>query len=352
MKTLRGLSLFSGGGIAETYFVEAGIKMLVANELIPERAIFYRANHPQTEMICGDIRDPNVYSNVIGKAKAFKCNFLLATPPCQGMSTLGHKDYQNDARNFLIYDAVKAAQDLHPEFVLIENVPKFAKIRYSYEGHDCNVYELLQKIFGEKYIIEARVLNAKDYGVPQSRPRYIIKMFLKGLSWPWPVPQKEITLREAIGDLPSLEAGESSDLRWHVAPRISNPLVIEALKHTPEGESALKNPIYYPKKEDGTRIKGFHNTYTRMKWDAPCPARATNSQLVSGHNNVHPGHKLPNGTQSDARALTLRELIIVSSLPLDWNIPDGCNEGFLRQIIGEAIPPRLCYEIVKTIGEQ
>ena len=44
-----------------------------------------------------------------------------------------------------------------------------------------------------------------------------------------------------------------------------------AMKHTPEGKSALKNPIYYPKK-DGQPVKGFHNTYKRMKWDEPSPA--------------------------------------------------------------------------------
>ena len=58
-----------------------------------------------------------------------------------------------------------------------------------------------------------KVLNAKDYGVPQSRPSAITIMYKKGLKWKWPKKQKEITLKEAIGHLPSLESGQESNLK-------------------------------------------------------------------------------------------------------------------------------------------
>ena len=111
----------------------------------------------------------------------------------------------------------------------------------------------------------------------------------------------------------------------------------------------MKNEVYYPKKKDGSRVRGFHNTYNRMRWDEPAPARTTNNHLMSGHNNVHPGRLLPDGTWSDARVLTLRELIIVSSLPLDWGIPEDFPEAKIRIIIGEAIPPLLSKKIVAQI---
>ena len=114
----------------------------------------------------------------------------------------------------------------------------------------------------------------------------------------------------------------------------------------------MKNEVYYPKKKDGSRIKGFHNTYKRMRWDAPAPARTMNNGNIGSHNNVHPGRKLPDGTYSDARVLTMRELFIVESLPADWDIPEGITDSFMRRMIGEAIPPRLAYNIVKTIGEK
>lgn len=359
---MNAVSLFSGGGIAETYFEQVGIYVKVANELLPERAEFYRQIHPHTEMICGDISDKAVFSNVIMKAREQKINFLLATPPCQGMSTLGKRQYESDKRNSLIQYVIKVINELKPDYILIENVPKFLELLYDEDGTvfykdtakspaPYHIVELLNHLYASEYIIESRVLNAMNYGVPQSRPRAIIKMYHKGLKWGWPKEESHIiTLREAIGELPSLEAGEKSDLKWHNALKHNERQVL-ALKHTPEGKSAMKNEIFYPKKEDGSRVKGFHNTYNRMRWDEPAPARTTNNHLMSGHNNVHPGRLLQDGTWSDARVLTLRELMIVSSLPLDWNLPENYQEAKVRIMIGEAIPPLLSKKIVEQIFE-
>lgn len=358
--SINALSMFSGGGISETYFEEIGINVKVANELVKERADFYMATHPKTHMVCGDISNKKVYDEVIRLSKESKIRFLLATPPCQGMSTLGKKQYESDERNSLIKYTLNAINELKPDYVMIENVPKFEKLLYDSDGttyysdtakasKPYHIKELLEHLYSEKYQIDMKLLNAMNYGVPQSRPRLIIKMYRKDLKWPWPQEEKHIiTLREAIGDLPSLESGEKSDIKWHNA-LVHNERQIEALRHTPEGKSAMKNEVYYPKKIDGNRVKGFHNTYNRMKWDEPAPARTTNNHLMSGHNNVHPGRLLADGTWSDARVLTFRELVIVSSLPLDWNIPKSSKETFVRQIIGEAIPPLLSKKIVEQI---
>lgn len=353
------LSLFSGGGIAETYFEEVGIRIAVANELLPTRADFYRYTHPQTNMICGDITDSNIFNTVITKAKKEKVKFILATPPCQGMSTLGKRAYESDKRNSLVHYVLLAIDEVKPDYVLLENVPKFVELSFNEKGHvvaanqqdipSFQIHELLKNRYASEYNVEMRVLNAMHYGVPQSRPRAIIKMYRKNLSWPWPVEEPEvITLRDAIGDLPPLVSGEDSGIKWHKA-LMHNERQVEALRHTPEGKSAMKNEVFYPKKADGSRVKGFHNTYNRMRWDEPAPARTTNNHLMSGHNNVHPGRPLPDGTWSDARVLTFRELVIVSSLPLNWNIPETVPEATIREIIGEAIPPLLCKKIAETI---
>lgn len=358
-KPVVGLSLFSGGGIAETYFEDIGIHIAVANELVPARAEFYRHMHPNTEMVCGDITDSLVFSTVMQKAKEAKATFLLATPPCQGMSTLGKREYISDRRNSLVHYVLKAIDAMEPDYVLIENVPKFIELQYNMDGTTFNnsttcsksysIVELLELLYSDSYNIETKVVNAMNYGVPQSRPRAIIKVYRKGLSWPWPKEETHIiTLREAIGDLPSIESGEHTNIKWHNA-LVHNDRQVEALRHTPEGKSAMKNEVYYPKKKDGSRVKGFHNTYNRMRWDEPAPARTTNNHLMSGHNNVHPGRPLPDGTQSDARVLTLRELIIVSSLPLDWKLPENFKETDVREYIGEAVPPLLTKKIAEKI---
>lgn len=112
---------------------------------------------------------------------------------------------------------------------------------------------------------------------------------------------------------------------------------------------STKNKIYYPKKPDGSRITGYGNSYKRMRWDYPAPTITMRNEIVSSQENVHPGRPLPDGLWSDARVLTLRELLIVSSLPPDMDIPANLTETAFRQLIGEGIPPKLMKEIMRGI---
>lgn len=347
---MKGISLFSSAGIAETYLKECNIEMLCACELLPKRAELHKWLYPNCDMVCGDITDSGIYNQVKQVAIDNDCKFLLATPPCQGMSSLGKKDYDNDKRNYLVFYAMDMIDECDFDYILIENVPKFLKLYFPFNGELKLLIDIFKEKYSEQYNIDSFVLNAKDYGVPQSRPRGFIRLWRKGLKWGLPQSQKEITLFDAIGSLPSLESGEDSGIKWHYA-KIHNDREITAMKHTPEGKSAMTNDVYYPKKPNGERIKGFHNTYKRMKWSEPCPARAMNNGNMGGHNNVHPGRALSDGTRSDARVLTLRELFIVSSLPADWDLPEWCTDNLIRTVIGEAIPPMFSKNIVKMIGK-
>lgn len=347
---MKGLSLFSSAGIAETYFKDCGIDIVVSNELIRKRNELHSALYPNCQSICGDITNSNVFNEILNITQKEKCEFLLATPPCQGMSSLGKKDYDNDKRNYLIFYVFDMIDKNDFNYILIENVPKFLKMYFPYNNKLVPLLDIINDKYANKYNIDSFVLNAKDYGVPQSRPRGFIRLWKKGLIWGKPQKQKIITLRDSIGDLPSLESDEDSGIKWHFAKH-HNEREIIAMKHTKEGCSAMKNEIFYPKKSNGEKIKGFHNTYKRMKWDEPCPARAMNNGNIGGHNNVHPGRLLADGTYSDARVLTLRELFIVSSLPADWNLPDWCTDNLIRTVIGEAIPPMLSKSIIDMIGK-
>lgn len=349
MSKLKGLSLFSGGGIGETYINDVGIDIVIANELLEKRAKFYSEMHPHTKMFVGDIKKH--YTNIIDLAKKEKVEFIIATPPCQGMSTLGKKDYENDFRNYLINYVIEILKKVDFKYCLIENVPKFLNLLYPYKNSYQNIEYILNDIFGSHYFVKTTILNAMDYGVPQCRPRSIIQIYKKNLIWKLPKKEKIITLREAIGHLPSLESGEISNIQFHYAVNHSEMHVC-VMKHTPEGKSAMANDIYYPKKPNGEKVKGFHNTYKRMKWDEPCPTRALNNGAISGHNNVHPGRKNNDGTYSDARALTLLELFIVSSLPTNWNYPKAYSDNFIRQIIGEGVPPLLIKKVLMGMGDE
>lgn len=352
MNKIKAISLFASAGIGELLIGETGIEIVGANELLPKRAACYSFFHPNTEMYCGDITEENTKENVLSMANKYEVEMLIATPPCQGFSTLGKNKiqthYEKDRRNFLILEVFEIIDKYDFKYILIENVPKFLEMFFPYEGDSYQIKKILEMRYSDTYKIDVSVLNAKDYGVAQSRPRAIIKMYKKGLNWSWPNKQNEISLFDAIGHLPSLESGEASDFKWHCA-KVQNERAVLALKHTPTGKSAITNEEYYPKKEDGRRIKGFHNTFKRMTWEQPCPARTTFSGSISSHNNVHPGRLQEDGTYSDARVLTLLETFIVSSIPGEIDFPLDSSETFIRTVIGESIPPKLMMEVLKNI---
>lgn len=348
---INGLSLFSSGGIAETYFEDIGVNIKVANEIEKKRCEFFSHFYPEVDMINGDIQNEEIKNEIIQKSK--KLNFLIATPPCQGFSTLGitkkTKNLLYDKRNFLIFDVIDIIDECDFDFILIENVPRFLKLFYPYKDEFQGIEYILNDMYGSKYNIKVDVFDAKDLGVPQFRKRSIIRMFKKEYTWDDPILiESPISLEKSIGHLPSLESNETSKIKFHSA-KLHNERDIRAMKHTPEGKSALLNEVYYPKKVDGTRIKGFHNTYKRMKWNEPAKARTTNSGNIGSHNNVHPGRLKKDGTYSDARVLTLLETFIVSSLPENWNVPENSTDSFIRKMIGEAIPPLMCKKIIEQI---
>ena len=348
---LKGLSLFSGAGIGETYLKQCGIDIIVANEIIQKRADLYKKLYPNCNMICGDISKKEVFDKIVKSAK--HVDFLIASPPCQGMSVAGKNRHQNsmleDKRNYLVQYVFEIIEQLKPRYILIENVPALLKFLLPDQGKQKNVIDILKRKFGEYYEIEGKIVDASDYGVPQTRLRAIIKMWVKGEKWNWPKKDlHKITVREAIGNLPSLESGQKSNIKWHFARKHSERHILW-MRHTATGMTAFSNKTYYPQKKDGSRIKGYESCYRRIKWDEPAPTITIRSDAISSQRNVHPGRLLEDGTYSDARVLTPYELMILTSLPKNWNIPDDTPEILIRQVIGESIPPLMIKRIVSEI---
>ena len=98
---IKGVSLFSSAGIGEYYLKKANIDIKVANEILPKRAQLYSYFYENCQMIVGDITKKEIFDKVNKAIKDNDCKFLIATPPCQGMSTLGKKEYITDKRNYL-----------------------------------------------------------------------------------------------------------------------------------------------------------------------------------------------------------------------------------------------------------
>lgn len=342
----KGLSLFANVGIAETYLKSIGFPVVLANELLPERVKFYQHLHGH-DAISGSITDQNVYDNIISQSKNLGVNFILATPPCQGMSIAG-KMKADDPRNSLIIKAMQAFKDLLPEFMLIENVPQMFKTSILLNGSVINIKDYLQSVAEEHdYHIKFDIFDAADYGTPQNRKRSFTRIYKKIYEWNDPIKKKWITVKDSIGDLPSLEAGEKSSINYHYASKHNDNHILW-MKHTPSGKTALDNPVYYPQK-DNRKIKGFSTTYKRISWSKPAPTITMANGSVSSQNNVHPGRLLKDGTYSDARVLTLLEIFRLTGLPDNWNPPEWAKDSLIRHVIGEAIPPRLVENIFRGL---
>ena len=375
---LHGLSLFANVGIAEAYLQSIGVKIEVANEFVETRARFYQHVYPKTLMIQGDITQDEVMKRVILESKKRRVDFLIATPPCQGMSDAGLR-LEFDERNQLIFYAVEAIKKLKPRFVMLENVPQQLKTKIRCGNDVVLIPEYVRRELGRWYNFNKETLvMAKDHGVPQLRERNIFLLVRKdqNINWEFPEKQPEITLEDAIGHLPSLDPllregmeftlekfpdyERKRDIaakisKWH-RPPIHSWKQVEWMMHTPTGKSAIYNDVYYPQKDDGTRIVAHHNHYRRLKWDMPCRTITQNNGVISSLACVHPGRPYigKNGEKlySDARVLSLYEVLIVSSIPLDWNIPDWADESFIRKVIGEGIPSKLVKAIVGVLVEQ
>jgi DNA (cytosine-5)-methyltransferase 1 len=345
----KGLSLFSSVGIAETYLEQIGFPIVLANELLPERVKFYKHLYKHSPII-GDITDNSVYDKIIESSKNLGVNFILATPPCQGMSIAG-KMKTDDPRNNLIIKAMQVFQDLMPEFMLIENVPQMFKTPILVNNYIINIKDYLQSIaYKYDYHIQFDIFDAADYGTPQSRKRSFTRIYKKSYEWHNPVKQKPITVYEAIGNLPSIESGEKSSIDYHYAPK-HNANHVLWMKHTPTGKTAFENPVYYPQK-NGRKIKGFSTTYKRISWDKPAPTITMENGSISSQNNVHPGRPLPDGTYSDARVLSLLEIFILTGLPDNWTPPIWASDTLIRHVIGEAIPPHLVKNIFNGLHKK
>jgi DNA (cytosine-5)-methyltransferase 1 len=371
MSKIKGVSLFANVGVAEAFFKNIGIDIKLANEIDEKRAQFYQEVYPDTEMVCGDITDDDLRNQIIKKAKKYKCNFVIATPPCQGMSVAGNR-YEFDERNQLIYYAIDVIKKLKPDYVFLENVPRQLQTKIIADGVKISIPDYIKKELSSEYSFNKETLiRAMDHGVPQMRERNIFLLVKKGKNITWEFPDKKpiITLQEAIGSLPSLDPllREGLDFtlekfpdfekklkvakkvsKWHYPP-LHSWKQVEWMIHTPSGTTAFNNKIYYPQKENGVRIIGHHNHYRRMAWTKPSRTITQNNGVISSLCCVHPGRPYEKNGEtlySDPRVLTIYELLIVSSLPLNWDIPAWANESFIRKVIGEGIPSNLAKEIM------
>jgi len=376
------ISLFANAGIAEAYLEGIGFDVVVANEIDEKRASIYQQIYPNSKMICGDILDEKVFESLIQIAKDKGVDILMATPPCQGMSSAGKRE-KYDKRNDLIIPTINMISRLKPKYAMIENVPEQKKTTIFIGDQEYAIPDFISSVLRDDYVIRSAIINMKDYGVPQSRERMIYLLTRRDQSNRWGFPNKEkklFTLRDAIGHLPDLDPicdDMPKDLYDKYFPSFQQKLAIAqkiscwhkpikhnfrqvfAMLHTPTGKSAFDNTKheYKPLKPNGDVSQAFDNAYKRQPWDIPAYTITTTSGLISSNNNVHPGCFVghdDDGSEiySNPRVLSIYELFKVMTIPDDWNLPKDTSDTIARTIIGEGVPPLFVKKLFEQIGNE
>lgn len=355
--------LFANVGIGEYYLEENGFHAAVASELLSERAKWYGELHPNCKVIQGDINEKK--DEFIKQFKESGCKMLLASPPCQTFTVAGKRDF-TDKRTCLFLTTLEIIEKTKPEYVVIENVKEFLNARPIDLKHILGnkpigdyIYEKLEAL---GYTVNVDICNAADYGTAQSRERAIFLASLKGL---WKFPKKDkfrIPLFEVIGDLPSLEAGEKSDMHpLHYAPTLSQ-CQIDFLRHTPTGCSAHNNiDAWKPVNTNGSKSNAKHEqSFARKDWNKPSSTITSDCMSISGHFTVHPGRPInvKNGNKdeilySDARVLSILELLRITGLPDNYPIPQWAlnNDRLMREVIAECFAPRHVERLMTTLPQ-
>lgn len=343
------ISLFSGCGGLDLGFEKAGFTIPVANEFDKTIWATFKANHPKTHLIEGDIR------NI--KEKDFPDNIdgIIGGPPCQSWSEAGTLRGIDDARGQLFFDYIRILKNKQPKFFLAENVSGMLASR-----HSAAVQNIISMFNDCGYDVSVTLVNAKDYGVAQERKRVFYIGFRKDLAINFvfpkgvnplvaPIPidnakanfvfpvgstvcdKDKITLRDIIWDL-----------QESAMPALHNN------KHNPQ---AINNNEYFV----GAYSPIFMSRNRVKQWDE----QAFTVQASGRQCQLHPqapkmkkngknDFRFVEGKENLYRRMTIREIARVQGFPDDFQfIYSGVNDAY--KMIGNAVPVNLAYEIAMAI---
>ena len=348
MKQLTVIDLFAGCGGASLGFKQAGFKILSAVEFDHVAASTYAANNPNTKLFVNDIRYLSAQDILDGaNTKVGNCTAVIGCPPCQGFSRHRLKGAgQNDPRNSLPTFFGELISTIRPTCFVFENVPGILQANTS------PWYPVRDKLTNAGYKITEGIINAVDYGIPQTRRRFVaigcrlseinVTLPLKthrrptegGSLPPWR------TVRNAIGDLSPLENGRhSSDDVLHHAPVHSEPTIRRFQCIPRDGGSRNSLPVEM-QLNCHRGYKGHSDVYGRLYWDRPA------NTLTGGCNQPSKGRYLH---PDQDRAITLREAARLQGFPDSFQFIGNKQQVALQ--VGNALPPPLAFAIASSIKE-
>ncbi|WP_339276253.1 DNA cytosine methyltransferase [Paenibacillus sp. FSL W8-0426] len=397
-QTYNVLDLFSGAGGMSEGFLRAGFNIPLATDYSQEAAQTYINRHKQLgysnlRFFNGDIRTLSSRDTFNDFASDTKISVVIGGPPCQGFSLSGKRD-KSDERNTLFLEYLRVVSLSNPDYFVMENVEGILSYRINkIIGLFNDEYnnELVTDIIlseSEKlgYKVKFKLLNAKDYGVPQNRPRVIFLGYrakkIRDVFYPLvPEPQFPkaqntiITVSDAISDLRFLKMGENKEtydnrykkteyqkklisgltpnINGDTIPstKLSNHVASRHKKNTLERFSLLK---------PGEGIEGLLERLTTDEYEKHFTKKYRCFKLHQ--NQVSPTVlTLPDDIihydLKNPRILSVRELARIQSFDDSFQFVGNRTTGGDRRKfetpqytqVGNAVPPIFAYSIAKEI---
>lgn len=339
MKTIACVDLFCGAGGLTHGFVLEGLPVVAGIDMDPACRFPYEANN-NAKFIERDISKVSAseLSSLFGNADL---KILAGCAPCQPFSTYAQRYDLNakDGKWGLLYEFARLAEGTDPDVITMENVPSVAK-------HEVfNDFVATLRRLG--YNVWFDVVDCSQYGVPQTRKRMVLLASKLGtLELIKPTLQKPKTVRQAIGHLRELHAGEAAPRdKLHIASTLSSKNLLR-IKASKPGGTWRDWPEHLVadchRTESGRTYPGV---YGRMEWDKPAPTMTTQCY---GFGNGRFGHP------EQDRAISLREAAIIQSFPRSYAfIPKNGDVSFkvLGRLIGNAVPVDLGRAIARSIND-
>ena len=336
--SIRAADLFCGVGGLTRGLEDAGISVGLGIDIDPACEYPYSANN-SADFLLKSVEDITAaeLSGIFGDTQ-FK--LLAGCAPCQPFSTYSQgRSCPSDARWNLLAHFSRLVKETRPHLVTMENVPRLRRERV--------FADFLDVLAGEGFDVYHALVNCADYGVPQQRKRLVLLASRLGsirLAAPATSQGRRVTVRDAIGDMPPLEAGEAcTNDPLHRACELS-PLNLQRIRASKPGgtwrdwNESLRATCH--RKSSG---KTFPSVYGRMTWDGPSPSLTTQ---FYGFGNGRFGHP------SQDRAISLREGATLQSFPKTYEfVPNGdpIHRKVVGRLIGNAVPVKLGTAIGESV---
>ena len=335
------VDLFCGIGGLSYGMKSKGFKILAGFDLDWTCQYAYETNN-EAKFVYKDIREVQ-REDIVPLYSKNAIKVLAGCAPCQPFSSYAFKNKNKDENKYnLLYEFGRLVKEVQPDIVTMENVPAIASFKLK-----SVLADFVGSLRKGGYNVNYQVVYCPGYGIPQTRKRLVLLASRLGdikLIPPTHTKDNYVTVRDVIGNLPPIAAGETCPLDPLHRSRELSPLNMRRMLATPYGGSWKDWPeellLDCHKKESG---KSFGGVYGRMVWGEPAPTMTT---LCTGIGNGRFGHPVQN------RAISAREAALFQTFPLTYKFFPNEKEVSLTKAsryIGNAVPPKLGEVIAESI---